>query len=827
MKRSLPLAMFLIGLVLVLGLVASIPAWAQTPPPSLLPGTPAPNFYTAGDSSTGGDLFRWNGSGPFAEVGPFGAGASVTCDSMSTGPEALYAHCYVTGLVLPDMYTIDRTTGESTRLGRLIGAGVLSGIAWSDGTLYAYETGTSSGLVSINLDDLTTTNILAGPIDNFNPGPLIVRGGEIYVMTQPVTPSTLVYVYLANIQNQTWDQVATFARPAGFAVADTANDGLRNYLMFSDGPQVAGEIYQIDAAFGLGPKILDTPAGGPTLIHRGLASIPIGVSDISPDSATFHWAAGSLATSYFLEHREVGTSTSIFHLTSNQTLTASGLRANTEYEVRVRSHNSAGASPFTAYANFRTTMGPQLEATPLVTYTAGPDYLDLQWSGVRFADGYRIEYRVFGSADPFLLYLSLSPSARLPNLASSTTYEVQIVTLRTGSPESPPSTPIIARTLAAVPDVPTLLAVSSITQVSAVAGWTASPDAHSYRVEFRRIGEALWRQGETDVTSLLLSPLEPFNLHEVRVAALSVDREASAYSRPVEFRTLSNQAGQPSSLRAINILDTTATLTWGAGQPADSYSVALKATTDPTYKILGTTPNLYYELTSLVSGTEYEGRVIASATGIPQASAPIYVTFTAGPSRPDTGGITGVLAAPPAPNVRAVADQQALVSWASVSQAADYLVLLRLADESTYSEVGTTVNLRFELNALTKGTIYYVAIRARNPTAASQPSPPTQFQTTLDGRVLPTPTPASPFSGMPGFDDPDGHFFHGSMLWTFLGLVSGALIFAVSRNPAIALAVSCAVFGIAIPITDYSVLMISMLVGSALVGGLGLLLARR
>lgn len=169
------------------------------------------------------------------------------------------------------------------------------------------------------------------------------------------------------------------------------------------------------------------------------------------------WAGATAIADYTIQYRRAGTSTWTTLNDGISTTTSAriaGLRANTNYEVRVRARNSHGASPYSSTFAFRTqTLTPSAptglrvstaSATQPVIGWAAPS-----WPGATAITDYTIQYRRTGTSTWITLNdgISTTRSARIPNLLPTTSYEVR-VRARNSHGTGPYSTTLRVTTLA-------------------------------------------------------------------------------------------------------------------------------------------------------------------------------------------------------------------------------------------------------------------------------------------------------------------------------------------------------------------------------------------
>ena len=114
--------------------------------------------------------------------------------------------------------------------------------------------------------------------------------------------------------------------------------------------------------------ITDTPAVCNATVPTGVS-----VSSIGQTSATVSWTAVPSAT-YDVRYRQTGTSSWTTNAVASTSTTLSGLTADTQYEVQVRSKCSSGNSAYSSSTNFTTSAAPALCSTSITSFPYGEGF---------------------------------------------------------------------------------------------------------------------------------------------------------------------------------------------------------------------------------------------------------------------------------------------------------------------------------------------------------------------------------------------------------------------------------------------------------------------
>ena len=172
------------------------------------------------------------------------------------------------------------------------------------------------------------------------------------------------------------------------------------------------------------------------------------VSGISTTTVTLTWNAFVTAVSYYVQYREVGSSTWILDSTSVNSYNASNLNPGATYEWQVQTVCSGGTSIWSNISSFIT--------APLVCNSPGGIIIsnlsaitaDFTWTPATAAIGYNVQYRLTGSST-WISVSTTSNSLHISGLQPNSNYEIQIQTICSGGGTSAFSSSVNFTTLEA------------------------------------------------------------------------------------------------------------------------------------------------------------------------------------------------------------------------------------------------------------------------------------------------------------------------------------------------------------------------------------------
>ena len=411
-----------------------------------------------------------------------------------------------------------------------------------------------------------------------------------------------------------------------------------------------------------------------TLIVTGISSEPVvcnadvpnglAASNVETTSASLNWDAVPAAT-YDLRYREVGASSwNVVSLNPNS-YALTGLSAETQYEVQVRSKCDGGEnSAYSASVVFTTpevvlnycasqgnnSSYEYIQSVVLGSFnnTSGNNggYADFTSSVINITKDEATSFTLtpgFGSGsynETWKLFADLNKdgdfddagetlytSSNTSNAVSgSVTIPASAVTgttrLRVSMKYNAASSPCESFTYGEVEDytlniqdavvepcdAPTGLAASNPTTSSIDVSWNAVGNANTYTLQHRVSGGA-WNSQTVSGTSTTVSGLNDNTTYEFRIAS-DCDNETSEYSSMVSATTEEEvipPCETPINLQSSNITTSSFTVTWNAVSGASGYIVEFRVAGGSWSST--TTASNSIDLTGGAANTTYELRV--------------------------------------------------------------------------------------------------------------------------------------------------------------------------------------------------------------------------
>ncbi len=352
-----------------------------------------------------------------------------------------------------------------------------------------------------------------------------------------------------------------------------------------------------------------------------------------------------------------------------------------------------------------------------VAVTAGVEQLDVSWTAVADAAGYKVQWKSgteeYDEARQAVLTGGDMVSYTITGLVAGTEYTMRVLATKQDADDGSPSMEATG--------TPSAMPASQVQDVAVVAGieqlelsWTPQSDADGYKVQWKSNEEDFAEARQVvltggDTVSYTISGLVPGTDYTVRVLATKELADDGLPSAEV--------TGVPQSLPAAQAMGVEVAagvkqlvVSWTAVSDASGYKVQWKSGEEDYDEalqgVLVGGDTVSYTITGLAVGAEYTVRVIATrehadeglpsdeVTGTPIASAPAQVT-----------GVEVALSV-----------EQLEVSWTAVSEAEGYRVQWKSGIED-YEESRQAVltggdAVSYTLAGLTAGADYTVRVIA-------------------------------------------------------------------------------------------------------------------
>lgn len=263
---------------------------------------------------------------------------------------------------------------------------------------------------------------------------------------------------------------------------------------------------------------------------------------------------------------------------------------------------------------FNTASAQCSQPSNLNVVNLSPTSVEFSWSAAGSANNYKLQYRANGAATWTSVTAIQGTSYTLTGLSQSTVYRWRvkancstyssIAFFNTGGGGN--------NTSCSQPSNLTAVGTSS---TSAILGWSASPGAFSYTVQYRIQGVGAY----TSITfvqglSVSITGLVSGVTYEFRVKS-----SCSDYSSIALFTTNSTGGGgttcsAPSNTNTVSVTDTTANVAWEAVNTATSYLVEYRLENAVSYTTVGTFTTANANITGLMPNKQYVWRVKASCS---------------------------------------------------------------------------------------------------------------------------------------------------------------------------------------------------------------------
>lgn len=399
-----------------------------------------------------------------------------------------------------------------------------------------------------------------------------------------------------------------------------------------------------------------------------------------------------------------------------RTWTNTGLQANTTYTYRVRAHNAAGDSAYSAEVAATTLANPPATPTILTATPASRTSIVVSWID-RSVDetGFKIE-RKTGAGQFTLAGTAVANAVSFTDtgLTGETTYTYRVRATNSGG-DSDPSAEASGTTRLNPPSDFTVTTVSS-SQLR--LNWTDNSGGETaYVIERASGGGSFAQVGHTDpnVTTYLDSGLAAQTTYQYRVSA-SDGLRLTEYAGPVSGTTLVSAPAAPHGLQAALQGARSVVLTWTDASNTETGVVIERKTGSGTFTQLQTVGagTQTYTDSGLAAATAYTYRVKATNAGGDSAYT-TEVSITTLPDAPVAPtGLTAVV----------MSVNQVRLSWTDSNGGSSQFRVSRRTGTGDMAVVGTVaagVTLYLD-SGLAAETDYTYSVKAFNPGGESAAS---------------------------------------------------------------------------------------------------------
>ena len=303
------------------------------------------------------------------------------------------------------------------------------------------------------------------------------------------------------------------------------------------------------------------------------------------------------------------------------------------------------------------TILPESEAPPDgqvtgVEVVAGVRRLDVSWTAVADADGYKVQWKSgkedYDEARQALLAGGATASYTIVDLTAGAEYTVRVIVTREQAEDGVPSEEVAGVPKAESPAQVTGVALEPGVEELAVS-WMAVSEADGYKVQWRSDQEE-YDEGRQavlavgDTVRYTITDLVAGKQYTVRLIATKAHAEDGVPSDEVMG------VPQASTFAQVTGVEVTAgveqlEVSWKAASDADGYKVQWKSAgevyAEARQVVISGGDTANYTITGLAPGTEYNVRVLATkahaedgapseeVTGVPEAEPPAQVTGVA------------------------------------------------------------------------------------------------------------------------------------------------------------------------------------------------------
>ena len=352
-----------------------------------------------------------------------------------------------------------------------------------------------------------------------------------------------------------------------------------------------------------------------------------------------------------------------------------------------------------------------VEATP------GKDQLDVSWTAVSGAGGYKVQWKSgeenYDASRQAVITDGATTSHTIPGLNAGTEYAVRVIATKANANDGPASDEGTGTPRAVTPGQVTGLEVAAGT-IRLVVSWTAVAGAGGYKVQWKSGAEnydasrqAVITDGAT--TNHTITGLTAGTEYTVRVISTKEYADDGSTSDEVTGTPRAVLPGQVTGLEVspgVELLE----VSWTAVSDAGGYKVQWKsgeenyATSRQAVITAGATTS--HTITGLTAGTEHTVRVIATKENADDAPASDEVTGT--PRAVSPAQVTGLEVA--------AGTNRLVVSWTAVAAADGYKVQWKSGEEdyatSRQAVITAGATTSHTITGLTAGTEYAVRVIA-------------------------------------------------------------------------------------------------------------------
>ena len=463
------------------------------------------------------------------------------------------------------------------------------------------------------------------------------------------------------------------------------------------------------------------------------------------NQATVSWTVVSNASGYAFSYKktsdpDVEASWTVVGVSSSTTsYTVESLDGATEYDFKLVAKGNgtryADSDPSLVVAAI---VKKKLDP-PTISVTPGVNSVEVNWTAVDAASGYRVSYRKSGESSWTLLnFLESKTSCTIGDLAGATNYDFRVVAKgdsvwRVTSDSSAVVRKLVLEKL----DSPTIANTTSDLNSISVS-WNAVKNAVGYKVRYafgttydwsdwELVGNATNWSARVDLPSTVLSQGTSY---AVQVVAIATDgyvnsdaAKTTVETKPLAAPTISDKSANANSI----------SISWIPVEYAAEYRVQYREEGAGAWSAFeNTTGTSWTKREGIQNNKVYEVRLLAIAGDYRSAYSKSETIDTSVQSQQQLS----------APTITVTPDaNKATVSWGAVQNASGYALYYKKRNVSNWTEVSNIESPSYTVDDLDGATRYDFKVVAKGDGVSYADSDPSAVKTaTIKAKLSPAPT---------------------------------------------------------------------------------------
>lgn len=382
------------------------------------------------------------------------------------------------------------------------------------------------------------------------------------------------------------------------------------------------------------------------------------------------------------------------------------------YYYAVSASNDAGESPQTTLTAVATPTLPSAPQTVFAT-ALSTNSVSVSWNNVTGA----AEYYVYYSNIPAGLFTCLDTVSdtliTLNNLSEGTTYYYQVVASNFIGASGYSATATVTTATRPVPDQPTGLTASPLSESSIQLSWNTMPYADQYAVYLcgDNCPQSYYLPLDTVTdTAYVSTGLVASTTYAFEVAALN-SSGSSAPCHPVSAVTSAPSVtvpGTPAGVSADTFNTVYIQVLWQMSSGATTYNVYRSTQEAAGYVKIDATAGLSYADTTVLQNTTYYYKISGqNSAGESGQSASVTVTTSE------------IVSAPTGLTATALSSDSIQLSWASSQNVNGYKIYRATSASGPFVNISSPTSASYYDAGLNSGTTYYYTVSALGVTTES------------------------------------------------------------------------------------------------------------